>query len=286
MYGERAGIIILLLAVAGAVEIARKRLYLLFLILLMWLAHVLVYLITFYRHTYFLLPYFVILVFASVSLNFILYHMNTKRLYCWTVLLLILTALGMTSSRPNVFSASLIFLIVLWVIKIIVSQYQDREAIKPVAIILALGTLFLLKSDYPLPKFRTLSITPDERAVLFMKEHLDPSSVVFAEAPGPIWEARMHFKPLDFNLRRLNEEEIFQFIMSLNGKAIYVNNALKYFELGIVINIENLIGRGLDIGYESEGKDVQVLLVREEFYEKPTCSMQCHAKNKSTGYTK
>jgi hypothetical protein len=264
MYGERAGIIIFLLAMAGAVEIARKRFYLIFVILLMWSAHIVVYLLTFYRHTYFLFPYFVVFSFASVSLNFILYHMNKRRLIVWTVLLLGLALLGLMTSRPNVFSASLIFLIGLWVVKIIVNRYQDREAIKPVAIILALGILFLLKADYPLPKFRALGINPDERAVLFMKEHLDQGSVVFAEAPGPVWVGKMRFRPLDFNLRNLSEQDIFRLITSFNGKAVYVNNALRYFEPVVVSKIEKMIGKEFKVGFRSENGEVEVLLVNNK----------------------
>ncbi|MCX5884973.1 MAG: hypothetical protein NT096_03525 [Proteobacteria bacterium] len=261
MYGERTGIIILMLAAMGAIEIARKRLYLLFLILLLWPAYIFVYLLTFYRHTYFLLPYFVVFVFASVSLNFILYHMNKRRLYCWTILLLGLAVLGTMTNRPNVFSAVVIFLIGLWIIKNVVNRYQDHEALKPVAIILALCCLFILKVSYPYPKFRTLGVAPDERAVLFMKEHLEPGSVVFAEAPGPIWVGKMHFRPLDFNFRNLNEQDIFSLITSRRGKAVYVNNALRYFEPGVVEKIEKMIGKKFEIGFRSENGEVEVLLV-------------------------
>jgi hypothetical protein len=276
MYGERAGIIILLLALMGTVEIVRKRLYLLFMILFLWATHIFVYLLTFYRHTYFLLPYFVVFVFASVGLNFILYHMNKRRLYFWTLLLLGLTFLGVLSHRPNVFSVALIFLTGLWIIKIIVNRYQDYEAIKPVAIILTICVLFLLKVGYPLPKFRDLGAAPDEKAVLFMKEHLAPGSFVFAESPGPIWVAKMHFRPLDFHLRGLNEKDIFNSIVSLNGKAVYVNNNLRYFKPDLVIKIKKLIGKGLEVGFRSENGEVEVLLVNRKALPPQTCSMKCH----------
>lgn len=278
MYGERSGIIILLLALMGTVEIARKRLYLFFLILILWPVYIFIYLVTFYRHTYFLLPYFVVFVFASVSLNFILYHMNKRRLYFWAVLLLGLAILGLISHRPNVFSVAVIFLIGLWIIKIILNHYQDYEAIKPVAIILALCLLFLLKGGYPLPRFRTLGITPDEKAVLFMKKNLVPGSLVFAEAPGPVWTAKMNFAPLDFRFRNLSDRDIFGLIISFNRKAVYMNNALRYFEPGVVAKIEKLIGKGLEVGYASDNKEVQVLLVNEKVCKKNTCSIQCHAK--------
>lgn len=261
MYGERSGIIILLLAFMGAVEIARKRLYLLLLILLLWPVHILVYLITFYRHTYFLLPYFVIFSFATVSLSSILCHMNKKRLYFWTILLLALALLGIMTNRPNVFSAALIFLIGLWVIKIIVNRYQDHEAIKPIAITLALSLLFFLKAGYPLPRFRTLGIAPDEKAVLFMQEHLSAGSLILADAPGTIWTARMDFYPLDFRLRNVSEKDLSDGITKYT-KAVYVNNALRYFEPGLAEKIAKLIGKGLEVGFRSEKGEVEVLLVR------------------------
>jgi len=286
MYGERAGIIILLLALAGAVEIARKRLYLLLMILLLWPAHLLIYFLTFFRSPYFIFLYFIILFFASVSLNAILYHMNQKRLYFWTALLLGLAILGVFLQRPNVFSAAIICLIGLWIIRIVVNQYQDHEARKPVAIILALSFLFLLKAEYALPRLRTLGVTPDEKAVLFMKKNLVPGSLVFAEAPGPVWTAKINFGALDFKFRDKNEQDIIERLHFFNANAVYVDNALRYFEPGLVSKIERLIGKGLDVGYESENKDVQVLLVKEDTYKKHTCSMQCQAKHKSAGYTK
>jgi hypothetical protein len=276
MYGERTGIIILLLAIMGAVEFAKKRLFLLFLILFLWPAYLLVYFLTFFRHTYFLYPYFVVFSFATVSLNFILYHMNKRRLYFWTLLLLGLTFLGVLSHRPNVFSVALIFLTGLWIIKIIVNRYQDHEAIKPVAIILTICVLFLLKGSYPYPRFRTLGIGPDEKAVLFMKKYLEPGSLVFAESPGVVWTAKMNFGPLNFRFRDKNEQDVFSCIDYFKGKAVYVNNALRYFEPELATKVEKLIGKGLEVGFRSDDGETQVLLVNKKALPPQTCSMKCH----------
>jgi len=235
------------------------------LILLLWATHIFVYLFTFYRHTYFLLPYFVVFVFAALSLNFILYHLNKRRLFFWTILLVGLMILGTVTNRPNVFSAAVIFLIGLWAIKIVVNRYQDHETIRTVAIILALCILFLLKTPYPLPKFRKLGVAPDEKAVLFMKEHLQPGSLVFAEGPGPVWTAKMNFVPLDFKFRDKDTQDISSCIDYFGINAVYVNHALRHFEPGVVAKIEKLIGKGLEVGYENEKKDIQVLLVNKKF---------------------
>lgn len=261
MYGERAGIIILLLAFMGAVEMARKRFFSPLLILLLWLSHISIYILTFFRHTYFLLPYFVIFVFTSVSLNFILYHLNKKRLIFWTALLSALAILGTITNRPNLFSSALIFLTGLWFMKLVLNQYQSYERIRIIAILLTFSILFILRSGSPLPRFRKLGIAPDEKAVLFMKRYFQPGSLVFAEAPGPIWTARMNFEPLDFRFRDEDEQGILSCLNYFNGKAVYIDERLKIFEPDLIKKLENLVGKGLEIGFRSDDGKVMILLV-------------------------
>jgi hypothetical protein len=193
--------------------------------------------------------------------------MNKRRLYFWTTLLFGLMIMGIVTNRPNVFSAAVIFLIGFFVMKIILSRYEDHEAIRPVSIILMVSLLFLLKVAYPYPKFRTLGIAPDEKAVLFMKEHLAPGSLVFAEAPGPVWTARMNFRPLDFRFREKNEQDILSCFNYFYAKAVYINYALRYYEPGLVEKIERLVGKGLEVGFRSEHGEVEVLLVNKKFLE-------------------
>jgi hypothetical protein len=284
MYGERLGIIILLLAVMGAVELARKKLYLILLVFLLWPAHLLVYFFTFFRHTYFLFPYFIIFSMTSIGLISIIYNLGKKMLYFWSSILLVPVIFGILTNRPNIFSAPLLFLIGLWLIRIILNQYRTLEGIKPIGIILALCFAMFLKTGSLYPKFRTLGMAPGEKAALFMKEHLEPGSLVFAEAPGLVWIAKMNFRLLDFRFRDKNEYDLSKEHL-FYGKAVYVNNALRYFEPELVKKIEKLIGKGLEVGYASDKKEVQVLLVNEKFFKRNTCSKQCHTKNQNSGST-
>ena len=263
-YEEKLGIVLFLLAAMGTLEMVRKRLFLLLFILLLWAAHIFVYFFTFFRPQYFLLPYFVVFSLVSVGLTYITNSLEKRGLYFWSLILLGFVTFGLLTNRPNIFSATFLFLIALWLIKIIMSQYRNLETIKPIGIILALFLAVILKGGYPYPKFRTLGIAPDEKAALFMKEHLKPGSVVFAEAPGPIWVGKMHFRPLDFNFRNLNEQDIFSLITSRRGKAVYVNNALRYFEPGVVEKIEKMIGKEFKVGFRSENGEVEVLLINNK----------------------
>jgi hypothetical protein len=264
MYGERAGIIILLLAAMGAVEIAKKRLYLLFLILLLWPAHIFVYLLTFFRHTYFLLPYFVVFSLATVSINFILYHVKKRRLYFWSILLLGLAVLGIISNRPNVFSATLFFLLGLWVIKIIVDKYQNLETIRPIVIILTLCLIFALKGSFIYPQFRKLGVSPYEKASLFMKEHLEPNARVLACFPRDIWNAKMSFGMLNFSVDKTDEKVLSEGIANFNIKAFYIDETFKTEEPYRWAIIQKLIGKSLEICFTSDNGEVEILLVNKK----------------------
>jgi len=277
IYGERLGIIFLLLAAMGAMVLARKRLYPLLVVLLLWSTHLFVYFLTFFRHTYFLFPYFVVFSLASMGLTSIVYSLEKRIKYCWSLALLGLAIFGMLSNRPNLFSATVFFLVWVWIVRFVMNRYRHLEAIETIGLVLALCALLFLKVGYPYPKFRTLGIAPDERAVLFMKEYLKPGSLVFAEAPGVIWTAKMNFRPLDFTLRDKNENDL-SYDHLFYGKAVYVNDTLRYYEPGLVSKIERLIGKGLEVGYESENKGVQILLVDEKYSKKSTCSIKCHTK--------
>jgi hypothetical protein len=133
---------------------------------------------------------------------------------------------------------------------------------KPIGIILVLCLAMFLKTGYPYPKFRTLGIAPDEKAVLFMKGHLKSGSLIMAEAPGTMWTAKMDFYPLDFRLRNVGENDLADGIA--NARAVYVDNALRYFEPGLVTKIGKLIGKGLEVGFRSENGEVEVLLVNRK----------------------
>lgn len=273
-YGERAGIIVLLLAAMGTVEIVRKRLYLLFCILLLWSVHILVYLATFYRPSYFLLPYFVIFSFASVGVHSILYATQERRFYFLTILLLGLAVLGADSHWPNLFSAALIFLIVLWTMKIVLKRYQYSDAIVPVIMIAAVCSLLILEENYPRPQFRTIDTSPYEKASLFMKEHLEPNARVFGWFPRDVWNAKMSFGLLDFPLYKTDEKALAQAIVYLHMKALYIDETFLRDSPERWAIIQKLIGKDLEVGFRSENGEVQVLLVRKNSVQQSAISQQ------------
>lgn len=263
MYGERLGIVIFLLAAMGAVELARKKLYALLLILWLWPVHLFVYLFTFFRHTYFLLPYFVTFSLASFGITSIVDNLGKKALYIWSFVLLGLASFGILTDRPNIFSATVFFTTGLWILWLIMNQYRNLKVIRPIELILALCFAVLLKGGFPYPKFRTLGIAPDERAALYMKEHLNPKSMVLTYAPGNVLVAKMDYYPLNFELRNINEQE-FSSSVAKYAKAIYVDNDLRHNEPIVWAKIEKMIGSILEVGFKSDDGSIQVLVVKKD----------------------
>jgi hypothetical protein len=280
MYGERLGIIFLLLAAIGLIGIARKRLYLLLLILLLWPAHLLVYFITFFRYTYFLFPYFVMFSLTAVGLNSIMSNFGKRMLYFWSLTLFGFIIWGILSNRPNIFSATLFFLIGLWIIRIIMNRYQNIGAIRPIGLILGLCFVLFLKGGYPYPQFRVLGISPCEKASLFMKEHLASDDWVYAFAPRDVFNAKSAWLPLSYEARNFNEKGLSAWIAHLNRyiniRAIYVDSALRIEIPTLHGVIQKLIGKELEVGFKSDDGETQVLLVNKKALPPQTCSMKCH----------
>lgn len=262
IYGEGLGLVLFLLAARGLIEIAIKKLYLLLCLMLLWPAHLFVYFLTFFRHQYFLLPYFVIFSLASVGLSSILSNSESRKERClWSATLLGSAILGMAMNEPFIFQASLVFMLSLWIIWMIMNQSRDLKAMKLVGLILVLCLALVMRGSYPSPKFRKLGIAPDERAALFMREHLEPGARVMSYAPGNVWIANMTHVPVDRIRYMTSEQELSAWMVNRNLKAIYVDKALRNYYPEAWALIKRQIGKSLQVGFTSKAGDVQVLLV-------------------------
>ena len=230
--GAGTGLLLFLLVGRGMIKMARCKLYLLLCISLLWSLHLIIYFAFFFRGSYFLLPYFVVLSLASIGLASMVRNFESrKERYLWSTTLFGLAALGIGFNEARLFVSSLIFLLGLWSIWIIISQYENHKAIIPIGLVLTVFVVSLTAKGYPSPKFRTLGIAPDEKAALFMKEHLEPGARVGAYAPGNVWLPKMTYVPMYLNLRYINSnEDLLAWMLNQKVEAIYVDEALKNFE--------------------------------------------------------
>ena len=265
IYGAGLGLIFFFLAARGIIEIAGKS-YMLLCVMLLWPFHLLVYFLTFFRLPYFILPYFVVFSLTTVGLTSMLSNFESrKERYSWFVTLLGIAILAKLVNKPSIFVASLVFLLGLWIIRIIMSKHQNLRAKKLIGLIMILFIALVMRGGYPSPKFRTLGIAPDEKAALFMREHLEPDARVGAFAPGNVWIANMTYVPMwCFRLHCMTSDQgLSAWIVDNNVEVIYVDKALKYFEPSVWALIKRQIAKSLRVAFTSDEGDVQVLLTTQ-----------------------
>lgn len=269
MYGSGLSLILFLLAVRGAMELASKKLYLLLCIMLLWPVNLLIYFfVTCFRAQYFLLSYFVVFPLSSVGLTAMVTNLERNReRYIWYVILLVLAVIGIFSRSPYTFIGASLFLVGLWIAWVVQNSYKNHGETKMLGIIAILCVLLVVgigyRSDYYPPlKFRTLGTVPEEKAALFLREHLETNTKVGGYFPWIIWSAKMEYVYMDPALRYMTtDQDLLDWIAKNNIKAIFVDDELRNFESSTWAIIERQIGKNLEVAFTGGNGSIQILFV-------------------------
>lgn len=259
-YGGGTGLILWLLATRGVIGLSRGNAPLVA-ILLAWLAHLLIYLVTFIRPGYLLLPLFVVFSLAAVGLDRLLSDLHSQKArFLWSITLLVLALLGATTRQPVLVSASLVFLLGFWTLAVTTGFVQDERLSRVVGSLVVLCLALAVGGNFPLPVFRTLGAGPQEEAVFFLREHLPPGSPVGAYAPRDPTAAKMAYVSMMLDLRSLrSDQELAAWITKQELVAIYVDKELRDYEPSLWARVQKLIGTKLTIAFTSSNGEVQVL---------------------------
>jgi Flp pilus assembly protein TadD len=268
-YGLGIGVIVLLLAARGMLHIIEQKEFIVGGIMLLWIAPLVVYFVTFFRPGYLLLPFFVVFSVGSIGVAALLHDLQSRsRRILWSTVLLGFAVYGIVKTMPNLFVATGVFLLGLWLVWILLRWHQDlqRGRLFGLAALFCVG--LVVGADYPHPEFRVLGVAPDERAVLFMRERMAPGSRVASFAPGSVWVAKMDWVPITSELRsRTSGDELLTWMTENKVSAIYVDNRLRNNEPATLKLMEGLVGDYLDIGFSSGG--FQVLLAAGQGLQQP-----------------
>ncbi|MFH1339227.1 MAG: hypothetical protein ABIH40_05250 [Candidatus Omnitrophota bacterium] len=223
VYGGWLGIVFFLLAARGIIELVKKKLFLLLCILLLWPGYLLLHLLFLYRTNHFLTPYFIVFSLASVGIVSILSNVGNK--------------------KESFFRFSAFFvLIIIFCVALLsgASSYYRRH----------------------FNRFRALGTAPDEKAVMFMKEHLHTGARVGTFEPKYAFAAKVTYVPMYLELRGIaSDRELSAWIDGQNLKAIFLNADFRLFEPSLCALIERQIGKSLKVGFASKDGDIKVLLV-------------------------
>jgi hypothetical protein len=273
------GAVFLLLSLRGIVYLIQKRERMLLVVLIGWMGHLAVYLLTFFREGYYVLPYHVVFVLAAIGATASFTSENTKRERLWTTtVLVLLTMYGLMVKSTLIAGPAAVILVGLWAIWILLDRGfgpLSREAktttgIALLVVVVAIQCQFSRPARCGVPEFPRLGTAPDERASILLSEHLPCDTPVAAYTPAPVVMARMTYVPMFAGLRELETgEDLLAWFAQRNVKALYIDERFRVCEPAAYRRINELRGTSLDLVFADEGGDVQVLLIKETLPSPP-----------------
>ncbi len=268
------GALLLLLAVRGIVALAGKRAWSVLLILLAWPLHMLAYLVTFFREGYFLLPCAIVFVLAAIGSAPLFSTMNQRRervIACAVLLGLIIYALG--AVNKHLLASGVVFLLGLSVIWILSDRYGNtlKHSVRTsigcygIVFLLAIQSQFCRPARCSIPSIPELGTAPDEQAALFLAGYLPAGSNVATYSPAPVIMARLGYIPMFPEPRKLtSRSNLLWWLMTRDVKAIYIDELFRQCEPGVCGRLDVMKGEELEVVYQDDQNDIQVLLLRPE----------------------
>lgn len=262
-YGKRTAYMVFFLAIVGIFELARKRQFLLLGSLLIWTAYLGVYFLTFFRAGYLQTPYFVVFVLAAIGVTSLVNSIisGRKEYLIWTVLLVILSVIGVYRSLNYLYFNTLVLLGIIWAGKLASCSRVEEIPITLYLIFLAGG--MIVRGAYNPPQIQIWGEIPEEQAIVFLQETFPEDSLVAAGAPGAVYAARMdYFEIGDLDGVVTSPEDLYAQLSSLGVQAIYVDSFLSSRNSHIYELIDAGVGDEFEQIFSGRDGSIQVLRVR------------------------
>ena len=262
-YGKRTAYILFILAVAGIIDLARKRYFLLLGTLLIWTTYLGVYFLTFFRMGYLQTPYFVIFALASIGVASLVSSVTGegKEYLIWTAILVILSVIGVVKSLNYLYFNTMVLLGIIWAGRLVSHSSADGAPATLYLIFLVGGVI--VRGAYNPPQAQTWGCIPEEQAIVLLQETFPEDSLVAAGAPGAVYAARMkYFDVGDLDGSVESTEELYAQLSSLGVKAIYVDSFLSSRNGHLYKFVDAGIGDEFEQIFSGRDGSIQVLRVR------------------------
>jgi hypothetical protein len=265
-YGKRSAALFFLFATFGAVYLARRETRWLLSAFLLWPLHLLAYFVVGLPNLahYLRMPFFVVFALASIGLyRAVTEEDKPRQRLIVSILLIVLSLYGLLDNKLAIYAGASVFLLGLWLIWLVADRYQGTANMKNVGLVLAFCLGLIIRPQFPSPALRTLDDDSIEQAVLFMIEKLEVDSRVISYAPGMVLAARMTYVQVPSELRRVGSgEELYQWLIEDDIKAIYSTHLLRVNEPKVWSLIEDQLGGGLELVFKEDPGDHQIIFVQ------------------------
>lgn len=264
-YNKKMALIIFLLAIRGIIDLFQRKKFTLLLILAGWHVYLLVYFLSFFRIGYLWTPFVALFTLTATGLEVLLRNLEKRReRIFWTIFLLVFCIYGLATNKLAVYAGAGTFLLGIWLVYFIQSNYSQLPQIRSIVAVLFLCIGLIIRGNFPSPKLQLLGQSADEKAVRYLIEHLDKGSTVAAGAPGAVWAAKMNYQQLNkADVPGVeNSQQLYQWLVNNNIKAIYMDYHLATNAPYFYDPIINLNGNGLERVFIEDEGSVQVFFVK------------------------
>lgn len=227
-YGKNTFYALAFLIMPGIFLLIRTKKYAILALSLAWCIHLGVYFFTFFRAGYLRMPFFILILLASLGVQELVESLGQKRQWVWAAILLVLTCVGVQHSLNYLYFSTLILLACLFFgywLKTSVPEISDPSLL---TLVMFLAGGLIMRGGFTPPVIPTLGMISEEQAILVLEQRFDENTPVAAGAPGIPWEARMKFVTIDDKdfLTANTPEEYYANLKKAGVKAIYVDNII------------------------------------------------------------
>ena len=258
VYGGQKALVWFLLAAFGVASLILAKKGFALAAIWLWPAHLGVYVLTFYRVGYFLLPFYLVLGLAALGAGKIvdrekgamprMAFLALAAASCSIELILDKQPLALLAL------AALCFVAAVWLL-----QKWLNEGAVPVVVLVVLVAFVAAQSGQI--KNRTLGVEPDEIASVYMAEHFGADARIAAYTPGNIFFARKTFVPIYRASEGLKtKEDLKRWLIEEKIDAVYVNESFRKYESKLWKLVERSIGEVLETAWGGEDDGVAVLV--------------------------
>ncbi len=264
-FGKRMIFLALILAARGIWELLAKRKFLLLAILLLWMTHLGVYFLTFFRIGYIRTIYFVpFLLIALGAYAFVQDMSQRRRAYALIGLFLTATVTAVFLDVRALYFTTALLSAALLGIHLFQTTTTDEPSLATMGLLALLTVSLILRPIFDPPVGRDLSQGAEEQALLVMVDSLPKDATVAAGSPGGVWAADMQFEDLggDEYYAAASPAELHDLLVQKGITAVYVDSSLSNANEPIWKLIESQLDQYYTTVYSGREGSIRLLLVK------------------------
>ncbi|MCX6071586.1 MAG: hypothetical protein NTU91_12145 [Chloroflexi bacterium] len=262
-YGKRFAAAFVVFAAAGFLTLVRRREYKLPVALVAFaLPFLSVFVITIIRLSYPRLWWFSVYALAAIGLSELVGALGQwPRVAVWSAVWGAVAVYGVADNKLAIYYTAAVMLTALWIGIILARRERASAAAILLAVFLPAG--LILHGSFPSPKIRQLGVAGDEQALLYLRDHFPPGTLVATGIPGVVQAAGMNPATLSStDVPQFDDPaEVVRWMRVQDMQVVYVDAGLYRDNPALWSLIEAEIGSGFQRVFVAEEGNYQVLLV-------------------------